>query len=85
MASIRDFASAKNEGRKLVMVTCYDAWSAKLLADAPVDCLLVGDSALMVVHGERDTLGAFQGRQGFAERQLGRQARSPVGERRAVV
>jgi 3-methyl-2-oxobutanoate hydroxymethyltransferase len=40
------------------MVTAYDAWSARLLADTPVDCLLVGDSAMMVVHGEKDTLGA---------------------------
>jgi 3-methyl-2-oxobutanoate hydroxymethyltransferase len=40
------------------MVTAYDAWSARLLAAAPVDCLLVGDSAMMVVHGEKDTLGA---------------------------
>ncbi|HYP17266.1 MAG TPA: 3-methyl-2-oxobutanoate hydroxymethyltransferase [Opitutus sp.] len=58
MPSIRNFASAKHEGRKIVVVTAYDAWSARLLADAPVDCLLVGDSAMMVVHGERDTLGA---------------------------
>jgi 3-methyl-2-oxobutanoate hydroxymethyltransferase len=40
------------------MVTAYDAWSARLLTDSPVDCLLVGDSAMMVVHGEKDTLGA---------------------------
>lgn len=40
------------------MVTSYDTWSARLLAEAPVDCLLVGDSAMMVMHGERDTLGA---------------------------
>jgi 3-methyl-2-oxobutanoate hydroxymethyltransferase len=58
MKTIRDFAAAKEAQRKIVMVTCYDAWSAKLLADAPVDCLLVGDSAMMVMHGERDTLGA---------------------------
>ncbi len=57
-ASIRDFAAAKAAGRKLVIVTAYDAWSARLLADQPVDALLVGDSAMMVVHGERDTLGA---------------------------
>jgi 3-methyl-2-oxobutanoate hydroxymethyltransferase len=56
--SVRDFAAAKAAGRKIVMVTAYDAWSARLLADAPVDCLLVGDSAMMVVHGERDTLAA---------------------------
>lgn len=58
MNTIRDFAAAKSARRKLVMVTAYDAWSARLLADAPVDCLLVGDSAMMVMHGERDTLGA---------------------------
>jgi 3-methyl-2-oxobutanoate hydroxymethyltransferase len=56
--SIHGFAAAKATGRKLVMVTAYDAWSARLLAETPVDCLLVGDSAMMVVHGEADTLGA---------------------------
>ena len=58
MPSIHAFATAKAEGRKLVVVTSYDAWSARLLADTPVDCLLVGDSVMMVMHGERDTLGA---------------------------
>jgi len=53
-----DFAAAKAAGRKLVMVTSYDAWSSRLLAESGVDCLLVGDSAMMVVHGEKDTLGA---------------------------
>jgi len=56
--SILDFATAFTAGRKLVMVTAYDAWSARLLATSDVDALLVGDSAMMVVHGERDTLGA---------------------------
>ena len=58
MPTIRDFAAAKVSGRKLVVVTAYDASAAKLLAAAPVDALLVGDSVMMVVHGERDTLGA---------------------------
>ena len=58
MPTIRDFAAAKTNHRKLVVVTSYDAWSARLLAETPVDCLLVGDSAMMVIHGERDTLGA---------------------------
>ncbi len=52
------FAVAKAAGAKIVMVTAYDTWSARLLADSPVDCILVGDSAMMVVHGEKDTLGA---------------------------
>lgn len=58
MPTIRDLAAAKAAGRKIVMVTAYDAWSARLLAGTPVDCLLVGDSAMMVMHGEHDTLGA---------------------------
>lgn len=58
MSSIRDFAAAKADHRKLALVTAYDAWSARLLADAPVDALLVGDSGMMVMHGDRDTLGA---------------------------
>lgn len=56
--NVDGFAAAKAAGVKIVMVTAYDAWSARLLADAPVDCLLVGDSVMMVVHGEKDTLGA---------------------------
>ena len=58
VGNIDGFAAAKAACAKIVMVTAYDAWSARLLADAPVDCLLVGDSAMMVVHGEKDTLGA---------------------------
>jgi 3-methyl-2-oxobutanoate hydroxymethyltransferase len=58
MNSIREFAAAKAAGRKIVLVTAYDAWTARLLRDTPADCVLVGDSAMMVVHGERDTLGA---------------------------
>jgi hypothetical protein len=56
--NVDGFAAAKAAGTKVVMVTAYDTWSARLLADAPVDCLLVGDSAMMVVHGDKDTLGA---------------------------
>lgn len=58
MKTIREFAAAKAEGRKIVVITAYDAWSARLLAEAPVDCLLVGDSVMMTLYGERDTLGA---------------------------
>ena len=58
ISSAGGFAAAKAAGTKIVMVTAYDAWTARLLADSPVDCLLVGDSAMMVVHGEKDTLGA---------------------------
>ena len=60
-ATVDSFAAAKAAGTKIAMVTSYDAWSARLLAESPVDCLLVGDSVMMVAHGEKDTLGATPG------------------------
>lgn len=58
MKNILDFARARQEGRKIVMLTAYDYWSARLLNDSPVDCLLVGDSCAMVMHGYPDTVAA---------------------------
>jgi 3-methyl-2-oxobutanoate hydroxymethyltransferase len=43
-------------GEKLAVLTCYDACFARLLDDAGVDVLLVGDSLGMVLQGQRDTL-----------------------------
>lgn len=40
------------------MLTCYDYWSAKILDKTPVDCLLVGDSLAMVIHGYDSTIHA---------------------------
>jgi 3-methyl-2-oxobutanoate hydroxymethyltransferase len=56
--NVQAFQKMKQEGRKISMLTCYDAWSAKILAETPVDCLLVGDSAAMIMHGEQTTLPA---------------------------
>ena len=74
MPSVRDFAAARTTGRKLVMVTAYDAWSARLLADASVDALLVGDSVMMVVHGEANTLKATPELMAIHTRAVGRGA-----------
>lgn len=40
------------------MATCYDAAIARLLAETPVDALLVGDSVAMMVHGFPSTHAA---------------------------
>ncbi len=40
------------------MVTCYDFWSAQILKQSKIDCLLVGDSAAMIIHGYQDTIPA---------------------------
>jgi 3-methyl-2-oxobutanoate hydroxymethyltransferase len=58
MKGVLDFARARREASPIAMVTSYDAWSARIAAAAGVDCLLVGDSVAMVVHGFADTLHA---------------------------
>ncbi len=58
MTSVPEFARFKAEGRKISMVTAYDAWSARLVARSQVDAVLVGDSAAMVMHGHPTTLPA---------------------------
>jgi 3-methyl-2-oxobutanoate hydroxymethyltransferase len=55
--SVRDIAAKKGQER-IVMLTAYDAPSAKLLDEAGVDILLVGDSVEMAVYGESSTLTA---------------------------
>lgn len=56
--NITELNARKRAGEKLTMVTCYDAWSARLLAETSVDMILVGDSAAMVMHGHADTVAA---------------------------
>lgn len=46
----------KAEGRKISMLTAYDYPTAKLLDEAGVDSILVGDSMSMVVQGHETTL-----------------------------
>ncbi|HEY3384722.1 MAG TPA: 3-methyl-2-oxobutanoate hydroxymethyltransferase [Vicinamibacterales bacterium] len=58
MHSVRDFAKFKADGRRISMVTAYDAWSARLVSRSRVDAVLVGDSAAMVMHGHDTTLSA---------------------------
>lgn len=58
MKTILEFAKAKADGRRISMITCYDSTSAKIAANSEVDCLLVGDSVAMTMHGFNDTLNA---------------------------
>ncbi len=48
---------AKRDGRKpIAMLTAYDAGFARVLDDAGVDCVLVGDSLGMVIQGYDTTV-----------------------------
>jgi 3-methyl-2-oxobutanoate hydroxymethyltransferase len=51
-----DLASMKSRGEKISMLAAYDATMARLLDEAGIDVLLVGDSLGMVILGGDDTL-----------------------------
>jgi 3-methyl-2-oxobutanoate hydroxymethyltransferase len=55
---ITELAELKRRGQKIVMVTAYDAPSARLADAAGVEMVLVGDSAAMVVLGHDSTVPA---------------------------
>jgi len=55
---INDFLKMKLQAKPIKMITCYDYWSSKIIAETNIDCVLVGDSASMVMHGYDSTIGA---------------------------
>jgi len=54
--TIDSFLKSKEEGRKISMLTAYDYTMAKLVDEAGIDCILVGDSLGMVMLGYENTL-----------------------------
>jgi 3-methyl-2-oxobutanoate hydroxymethyltransferase len=58
MVNVQTFRKRKQQSRKISMVTCYDHWSAKILNQTDIDCLLVGDSLAVVMHGFDSTVHA---------------------------
>ena len=54
--TIPDLQKRKAEGRKIVVVTAYDALFTRIAEEAGLDVLLVGDSLGVVVQGKKDTL-----------------------------
>lgn len=58
MITTHKILAKKNTDEKVVMVTCYDYWSSKILKDTDIDCILVGDSSAIVMQGEFTTINA---------------------------
>src|SRR6266581_7594525 len=56
--NVPGFQEMKDAGCKISMVTCYDYSSARAVAESSVDCILVGDSVAMTMHGYPTTLSA---------------------------
>ncbi|MFO0883194.1 MAG: 3-methyl-2-oxobutanoate hydroxymethyltransferase [Pirellulales bacterium] len=54
--TVTEFQALKRTGKKISMLTAYDYPMAKLLDEAGVDAILVGDSMSMVVQGHETTL-----------------------------
>lgn len=58
MMKLHDFKRKKEQQTKISMLTCYDYPSARTIAESNIDCVLVGDSVAMVVHGHDSTIMA---------------------------
>lgn len=56
--NILDFKAKKQRSDKISMLTCYDYPSACTIAESNIDCVLVGDSVAMSVHGHESTITA---------------------------
>ncbi len=56
--TITDLLRAKQERRRVVAVSCYDYTTARIVSQAPVEIILVGDSAAQLILGFDSTLPA---------------------------
>ena len=54
--TVRTFQMAKEEGRKISMLTAYDYSTAKLMDEGGIDAILVGDSLGNTILGYEDTV-----------------------------
>src|SRR5947209_6120587 len=54
---VPDFLAKKARGEKIVVLAAYDATMARLIDQAGVDAILVGDSLGNVIMGAANTLG----------------------------
>lgn len=56
MITLTTLNKYKKDGRKFSCLTCYDAMFAKMMQNAEIDTILIGDSLGMVVQGHDSTL-----------------------------
>lgn len=54
--TVQQLRQYKSEGKKFSTIAAYDATFARTIADAGIDCIIVGDSLGMVVQGKSNTL-----------------------------
>jgi 3-methyl-2-oxobutanoate hydroxymethyltransferase len=73
-----EVAEMKRRGDRIVMITAYDAPSARIADAAGVDLILVGDSAAMVVLGHDSTVPATMDEMLMLTRAVTRGAQRPL-------
>ena len=73
-----EVAEMKRRGDRIVMITAYDAPSARIADAAGVDLILVGDSAAMVVLGHESTVPATMDEMLMLTRAVTRGAHRPL-------
>jgi 3-methyl-2-oxobutanoate hydroxymethyltransferase len=73
-----ELAEMKRRGERIVMITAYDAPSARIADAAGVDLILVGDSAAMVVLGHDSTVPATMDEMLMLTRAVTRGAHRPL-------
>jgi 3-methyl-2-oxobutanoate hydroxymethyltransferase len=56
--TVTDLGRAKQDGRPITMATAYDWPTGRLVDEAGIDCVLVGDSVAMVIAGRDSTIPA---------------------------
>ena len=54
--TVPEFQKRKRERKKIVVVTAYDALFTRIVEEAGMEAILVGDSLGVVVQGKKDTL-----------------------------
>ncbi|MEO1526609.1 MAG: 3-methyl-2-oxobutanoate hydroxymethyltransferase [Planctomycetota bacterium] len=72
--STRTLQKRRDDGESISMLTAYDFPVAKLLDDAGIDILLVGDSLAMVVQGHETTLPVTMDQMIYHAEMVGRAA-----------
>ncbi len=63
--TILELAAMKREGKKITMITAYDALFASLVEQGGIDVILVGDSVAPVLGGEATTIPATLGQMSY--------------------
>lgn len=76
--TINDLLKKKAEGRKITMLTAYDYPFARIVDEAGLDGILVGDSLAMVVQGLENTLPVTMDEMVYHTRMVARAARQAM-------